>query len=150
MRGLAFHLTQLRSCQYEDSDPSRPLLQSCSATASHTGKAIQSESTMPKSQARVASVTLWDIDSSGLVFARLSTLMPHRWQTRSGMRTRLRFTSFQSLVSRDPRSSSMRACPCRARSSHTARVPTAPMAILRKKLESGLRASRGIVLCDVL
>ena len=61
---------------------------------------------MPKSHARASSIGLWDIDKSALVFARLSILSPHRKQTRSGIRTRLRFTSFQSFVSVEPRSSS--------------------------------------------
>jgi hypothetical protein len=44
----------------------RPIL---SPAASHTGNAIQSPSTMPESQARLASVVLWEAESSDLVLA---------------------------------------------------------------------------------
>ena len=64
------------------------------------------------------------------------------------MRTRLRFTSFQSFVSIAPRSSSAIRWPSRSRSSAARRLPTAPRAIFRKKLESGLSASRSMqMLC---
>ena len=60
--------------------------------------------------------------------------------SKSGIRTRLRFTSFHSFVSREPRSNSTIVCPCWLRSSRTARVPIAPRTIFSKKLESGLKA----------
>ena len=97
---------------------------------------------MPKSQARVSSARLCDIDRSACVFARLSIRTPQFRHTRSGMRTRFLFTSFQSFVSVEPRSSSAIRWPKRSRSAATTLVPTAPMAILRKKLESGLNAKR--------
>ena len=73
---------------------------------SQTGNATQSRSTIPKSQTLSASPVLWDIVSSALAFARLSTLRPHFTQSKSGILTRFRFTSFHSFVSSEPRSSS--------------------------------------------
>src|SRR5213593_4232893 len=101
---------------------------------------------MPKSHALASSVKLCDMESSGFVLVRLSTRSPQVRQTKSGIRTRLRLMSFQSLVSSDPRSSSIISCPYEERSVETARVPTAPIAIFRKKLESGLSNSLGISL----
>ena len=118
------------------------MLEYASSVALHTGNAIRSLSTMPKSHDREASVSLWDMARSEFVFARLSTRTPQRVHTKSGMRTCLRFTSFQSFVSSDPRSSSAMQCPRSAKCRATARQPTAPMAIFRKKLESGLSDSR--------
>ena len=135
------HRIQFRSCQYEIGSLNRPALHCFSSPALQTGKAITSASTMPKSHARSWSVGPWDIASSVFVFARLSTRSPQRSHTRSGMRTRLRFTSFQSFVSIAPRSSSAIRWPSRSRSSATRRLPMAPRAIFRKKLESGLSAT---------